>query len=352
MFRSEPMRRITPDWRSVKLSLLISLILGALVTFYAEDYQMSRLMPLRNRIVLGTWSSQSNDKGIPSTRYRSGSGHNPVHIAQTVRPIAIGLLEDPAYLSTIHPNQRARLRTVAEYFLHSGQPRQFNGIDYLIWEYTFPLPKYAFTSPWVSGMAQAHIVEVLLGAFRVSQEQRYLDAAVLAGNAMRVPVDSGGVAVFRGDGVWFAEYAKPGIPPPKVLNGHNYALNAVWHLSAVDSSFSSVFEDGVQALRSVLVRFDAIVWSNYDLVGTPANRKYHKIHVDQLDQLCSRAGLRLFCDYSDRFRWQLLVPAGLFYRLTVEPNPFLLVLILLNSLLVLMILYCVWWGYEYRGKWG
>jgi hypothetical protein len=187
-------------------------------------------------------------------------------------------------------------------------------------------------------MAQGHTIEVLLAAYRLTQRDVYLAAAKEAANALAIPIDQGGVAVVDGRGIWFEEYASESCRPPEVLNGHNFALDALWHLLQLDPSYRDLFDQGVVALKDRLPRFDKGVWSHYDLLGTPANRKYHKIHCEQLRDLYARTGDPLLNQYAERFETQLVLPLHVFYRLFVYPNRLLCALVAANSIAVVMLL--------------
>lgn len=313
--------------------LIVSIITGGMITSYFEEYQRSKLVPIRNLIVLGTWQSHSEDL-IPVSRYRSGEGVNPVHVAETTRSTALRVLEAPSAPVVISPIEARKLLDIADYFVETAQERRYCDSIFYVWTYDFDYPIYKLRALWISGMAQGHVIEVMLAAHAITGDENYLETARLAANAMAVPIEYGGVAIDLGEGLWFEEYAQPGVTPPRVLNGHNFALSGLYYLSLVDGDYRRLFDLGVLGLESLLPEFDKQIWSMYDLQGIPANRKYQRIHVMQLRELYNLTRRETLLFYEKRFSVQLYFPFSAFYRVITYPNTFLVVILGGNILVV------------------
>lgn len=148
----------------------------------------------------------------------------------------------------------------------------------------------------------------------------------------------GGVTHKVKDGLWFEEYASQDIDEIYVLNGHNFALNGVWYLSKYDSFYKDLFNKGTRALEILLPKFDANVWSKYDLYKIPANPKYHQIHIDQLNTLYNRTGNEVFKKYADKFNFYKYLPFSSFYRLINYPNNFLILQYFINFIISMIII--------------
>jgi len=314
----------------------VAVLLGGIMTTYLEDYQMALLMPIRNLLFFGTPHRDTGDD-IPITRYVHAQGVNPVHVAQTVQQLVLKVLDRNGPLSA---KEREAICRIADYFIEHAERRSFDGVEFYVWMYNFDWPTYGIPAPWVSGMAQGHVIETLLACYKLSRNEHYFQAAKLAANAMAVPVEHGGVAVEiasehpaipANSPLWFEEYASPVISPPYVLNGHIFALRGLWYLSQQDQHYQSLFERGVYALRVLLPQFDIGIWSTYDLKGTPALRKYQKLHVKLLWDVYVWTNLPIFQQYAQKFRSQLYFPFTTFYKLVLKPTRFLVVLFLLNS---------------------
>jgi hypothetical protein len=326
--------------REYVILLIVSIVVGGTVTTYLEEYERKLLMPLRNIVVLGSWRSRS--EGIlPISRYRRGEAINPVHAAQTVRETTLKILDTQLddYSSNavaVKSEERHRLLKVADYFVESAEIRHYNGTNFCVWTYSFDYPVQNLEAPWISGLAQGHVVEVLLAANELTRDDEYLELAKKAADAMTVPIQGGGVAVQIKDSLWFEEYAKAGVDPPLVLNGHNTAVEALYYLSFVESDYEFLFEKGVDAVEQLLPRFDRGIWSMYDLAGIPAKPEYQRIHVSQLRWLYEVTNREAFKFYANKFNVQLYLPLGAFFRILVYPNRFLVLIFVGNTTLVMV----------------
>lgn len=316
--------------KRILVALVVSILLGIVVTSYLGPYEEELLMPIRNLIVLGRLEPHATDE-IGPTVYAHGEGINPVHIAQLARPVALEILTSPGGALDLSEEEEKRVLEVADFFVREGQILDANGLPYKVWWYEFEYAYYGLKAPWLSGMAQGQAIEALLAAYERTGQEAYLETARLGANTLAVPVNEGGAAVpLENGGIWFEEYAQAGVPPPRVLNGHNFALEGLWFLCQREADYCDLYDRGVVGVRTLLPEFDGRVWSFYDLAGTPANPKYQRIHVGQLRDLAERTGDKVFGQYADRFEVQRYLPFGALFRLIHYPNRFLVLTVVLN----------------------
>jgi heparosan-N-sulfate-glucuronate 5-epimerase len=165
--------------------------------------------------------------------------------------------------------------------------------------------------PWTSAMAQGEGISVLLRAYELSQERRFLDGASMAFRAFVIPVHDGGLRTTIDAGMlFFDEY--PATPPTRVLNGFITALWGIWDFYRVtsDQTAREIFFEGIQTLREILPRYDRDGWSRYALyegggifhkVDCPASVHYHLTHVAQLRVLHKITDEPLFLQLADRW---------------------------------------------------
>jgi hypothetical protein len=299
-------------------------------------------MPMRNIVLFGRWKRE-NSTEIGITYYKNGSGINPVQIAQLVRPTVLAIL-DREFEGSLEGEGGKKLLKVADFLLGRSDIREEDGVSFAVWWYDFDYPIYGLQAPWLSGMAQGLIAELMLAAYYLTGDSQYLSVARLAGNTLTVKVDDGGAAIYLPEGgLWFEEYAKAGTTNPMVLNGHNFALEGLYYLCLEDKDYCIPYERGLEGLKEILPRFDVGIWTHYDLVGTPANQKYQQIHVRQLHEIYDRTGDPFFLEYSNKFRIQTFLPLSAFYRMMVYPNEMLLITFVINSAIVfLMIRFCIY----------
>uniref|UniRef100_A0A8C4X0H4 heparosan-N-sulfate-glucuronate 5-epimerase n=1 Tax=Eptatretus burgeri TaxID=7764 RepID=A0A8C4X0H4_EPTBU len=151
---------------------------------------------------------------------------------------------------------------------------------------------------WYSAMAQGQAMSVLVRAYRLWHDERYLKAAIRGATPFNVPSKNGGVkAVFMGHYDWYEEY--PTTPSSFVLNGFIYALIGLYDLSQTAGGTRGreagrLYQRGMDSLRAMLPLFDSGSGTIYDLrhfvLGKAPNLArwdYHTTHINQLQLLSS-----------------------------------------------------------------
>ena len=322
--------------------LFIAILISLVATHYLEYYEIKFVMPMRNYIYFGRFSNSVDDLSDNKIYYKflEQPVINPVAVANSARVEALAILEgQQAINDSDNSNIRHKILSTANVLMNMLEIEQNNSVTFGRWPYEFDYPYYKIKSPWYSGMAQGHGIEVLLAAYILTGEKRYLDNAILAGKAMQIDIANGGTASKIGNSaLWFEEYASANAEPPFVLNGHIYALNGLWYLKKYSPEFQNTYEAGVRALKQLLPRFDKHIWSHYDLAGTPANSKYQRLHVRLLRELARRERDDFFIRYADKFEKQIYLPFGFTYRLIVAPGNMIIGLFVVNAISIFLIL--------------
>jgi hypothetical protein len=193
--------------------------------------------------------------------------------------------------------------------------------DFAVLKYNYNWSIYNMVAPWRSGLANGVSLQVFIKAHAATQNEKYLEVAKLILNSFYVEVSEGGVAYKSGDkGWWFEEFADEGGYVSRVLNGHMFAVLGIhdYYNYTRDPAASYLFEKGLMALKNNLPKYDkGEGHSYYDLRGTPANIKYHYIHIDLLDQLFTISGDKVYKFYGDK--WKTYNPPTLLTRLIQHP---------------------------------
>lgn len=171
-----------------------------------------------------------------------------------------------------------------------------NGQSHLIYDFDWPYANYPnglLTAPWWSGLTDAYAIILMLRAYDVYGELKYLDTATRLYHSVTMPLAQGGSRTDF-DGVpWIEEYIDPSVEPKtmsRVLNGMIYATYAIEAFERYSSTPQSE-RWSERFLRSIIARinrYDNGGWSYYDAAGTGANIKYHRIHVALLSNLSGR----------------------------------------------------------------
>jgi heparosan-N-sulfate-glucuronate 5-epimerase len=153
------------------------------------------------------------------------------------------------------------------------------------------------TSNFPSAMSQGEAISVLVRAWVLTGETRYLRGAECASMPFSRSIDERGVAEHwkEAGGIWYEEIAIR--PLRHILNGMIYALWGLrdLHKAAEHEGARRLFEDGVGSVVNAIMRFDTGWWSLYHAQeDNPSQRiasiMYHNLHVAQLRILYQQTG--------------------------------------------------------------
>jgi len=273
----------------------LSLLLALLSSSYSEIWQQHFFASVKNLFTIGQPSVYKKIDGIRLKFHFGELRHNPVGIAQqvlryseeqlirdsglSITPYSIMLLNDESVLQ------------IADFFINHYEVEQINGIEVLRLPYLFDYPFYALSSPWYSGMAQGHAMIVLLHAYKISSENRYLSYAEKLFNVLKIPIADGGVLVKnKRNNIIFEEYADSSQDmsnSPKVLNGNIYAIDGLfwfWYMTGSEDA-KQLLINSIVSMNEMLPEYNAMFWSYYDTRGNYANASYHKVHLRQINRL-------------------------------------------------------------------
>ena len=241
-----------------------------------------------------------DDRGIPLLDYRGvlGRQYNPIAIAQ------YGLGNYNYYLRTQNADRKQKFVAVADWLLATLVP---NRAGLHVWMHNFDWDyRDTLKAPWYSGLAQGQGISVLVRAWKLSGEGKYLEAAERAAQVFYVDVKDGGVICRdEGNNLWIEEYVVD--PPTHILNGFFWASWGVYDycLATADSRAGQLFEAIVSTMRKALPRFDTGFWSLYEQSGTKlrmiASPFYHALHIVQLRVMHKITGEPLFQEVADRW---------------------------------------------------
>ncbi len=133
-----------------------------------------------------------------------------------------------------------------------------NGIesrDSFIFHYDY---KFAgMNPPWISALGQGRMLSVLSRAYKITEQQIYLDLAIKTMTTFMNPYDNNGVQVsFPNGEIAFAEY--PSLKPKIVLNGFITSIVGIYDLAEIGSYFTArnLFEKAISSLEHNLYRYD------------------------------------------------------------------------------------------------
>ncbi|MFQ5641402.1 MAG: D-glucuronyl C5-epimerase family protein, partial [bacterium] len=246
-----------------------------------------------------------DERGIPQVYMGKNTGlrYNPVTVAQ------YGLFKLQVYDRSRAPEDLDTVKTIVTWLLEKCTEWR-SGIT--AWIYDYDLDFYGHRAPWISAMAQAQGISLLLRVYSLLPNDSILYITQSAFEAFLHPVREGGVTASFPDGALvFEEY--PTDPPSLVLNGHIFALLGIFDYATFwqDKAAFDLFGVAITGLKKNLERYDTGYWNLYDLHPTRrlASPMYIEVHFRLLTLLSEITGDDFFRKAALRWRRYLRSPA-------------------------------------------
>lgn len=150
-------------------------------------------------------------------------------------------------------------------------------------------PNGILKAPWYSGLTDAYAIILLLRAYDITKDKKYLDSAKKLYESSITHIRDGGNLNYLKGFPWIEEYIDPRVSDYDklsfVLNGMIYATFGIVSYEAYLGISSGYSDKLIESIIANLTSFVKGEWSYYDLIGTSANLKYHRIHIGLLDEL-------------------------------------------------------------------
>ncbi len=160
------------------------------------------------------------------------------------------------------------------------------------WKYN-GYPNGELKAPWWSGLTDAYAIIPLLRAYDLFGDIKYLNTAEKLYQSSTTTFEKGGsLTALRNKDVWIEEYADSRVVNPSdlafVFNGMVYSTYGIKSYEEYlgDRHYSDAL---FKSILNNANKFDVNGWSNYDLLSTPNNIKYHTIHSFLLNDLIGQA---------------------------------------------------------------
>lgn len=307
--------------RQQRILIIVSIILALVTSNFTEDIFIKPAADFMNFAVSGQFNSHRIDqKGIPKVYYArlQNEFYNPVYISMYAFYYFdkwSGANIDGYFLKYYKLEyskiDRLSKKQYLEYFINCAdwlvnniKFKSFRQIEYGVWEYNFPWEIYNLSPPWVSGMAQGVGIQILVRAYKITGNNKYLETAKKALNAFFVEVKDGGVTYKdNNDEWWYEEYAAPNAKKSRVLNGMEHSLIGIYeyYKSTDDKKAKTLLDNGLQSLKNNIGNYDAGWWTYYDSLGLLANRKYHFINIELTRKLYELTGEPMFLHSANKW---------------------------------------------------
>lgn len=220
-----------------------------------------------------------DQNGLPMARFPSfGEIYMPTRIA------AFALAHYNRFLLHENSGSRAEFLKAADWFMQAADA---------LWHYANDYGE--LKAPWVSGMAQGEGVSVLVRAFNLTNDGRYIEQAKQALAPLMKYKSAGGVrSLIDGQHEFIEEY--PFAKPSHTLNGFMYCLIGLHDLAQLSPEAVEAvgFSDLFTTLETQIDRWDIGYWTTYDLHQAKSGRRnastmlYHRLHVSLLTYLAAK----------------------------------------------------------------
>ena len=337
-------------------TLLFLIILSLLSSHYSEQYLVPSLTSLKHLVLFSNVGRFDENEDQIYTKYSflDKPVINPVHVAQQAFtnsekylfekyfPSEVQYLYDP---KTIVDTDK--IITIADRFINNYPSEIINGLSIVRLPYNFDYPSYDLNKPWHSGMAQGLAVVVLLAAYDITLNDKYLVMAEKVGLTLSVTISKGGTLInVSNKGIWHEEYADSTKElHPKVLNGNNFAIDGIFWLKEMtgEAFWSEFLSKSLKGLNDKIYMYDGFFWSKYGLMGNYANWKYHSLHIVQLNKIANvysenpNVDISNIVEYSTIFENYKYLPLGFTERLLFHSNNMLFAVLFINLFFYVML---------------
>ncbi len=192
-------------------------------------------------------------------------------------PISIGQFALSVYhtwLRSGNQEKGAHFLRIAEWFFNNKFENEQSGT---YWLTDVPKPEHHITSPWKSAFAQSRALSVMLRAWQITSEDKYLDCCKKALIPFTKDIKEGGVAIRRIKGeTFYEEYVAQ--YPTRVIDGHIFSLFGLYDfVRAVPEELDKeahqlakkLFNEGVEGLANQWQKLDLGFWIRYSLSEVP-----------------------------------------------------------------------------------
>ena len=231
-------------------------------------------------------------------------------------PITIGqyaLAVFHSYLDTNDEEKKAHFLRIAEWFYNKRSEDEKLGC---YWLTDVPKPEYGVTQAWKSGFSQSRGLSVLLRAWQLTGDEKYLNVAKKALIPFTLDIKDGGVAVDLNDAPIYEEYVADA--PTRVLDGHGFCLFGIYDaVRAITPEIDekthhlakAIFNKGIEGLAKRLPDYDMGYWMKFNLCeldfypqNDPCTIGYLRLVAAQLSILHQITGNETLAHYAKKMK--------------------------------------------------
>tara|TARA_B110000977_G_scaffold7165_1_gene9894 strand:- start:137 stop:1153 length:1017 start_codon:yes stop_codon:yes gene_type:complete len=252
------------------------------------------------------WKKDNYDaNSVPLHTFKGKKNYHPVYIAQS----ALNIVD--VYVNTKDSSHLKKLENIADKLI--GMALEVDSALFFTYTFDFQLhdcEEETMLAPWYSAMAQGQILSFFCRVYEATNDARYLQASRKIFNSFTRLKGEGHEpwvsCVDKNGNLWLEEY--PRDLPCFTLNGKVFAIYGVYDFYRIsnDKYAKEILNAAITTLKVNIHKFrdkNEVSWyclkhNNYH----GKNKKYHKIHVDQLRMLYKISGDIYFEQMADKFQ--------------------------------------------------
>jgi hypothetical protein len=253
-----------------------------------------------------------DDNGIPLNKSyidvdSSELTYYPISIGQ------FGLAIFNSYIMSKSEDKKKHFLRIANWFMENREEDEKLGC---YWLTEVPKPEYNVFSPWKSAFTQSRAISILLRAWQITKEEKYLNTCKKALVPFTYDINEGGVTAYlKKDKPFYEEYvaSEPTMVvacPAFVFFGLYDFIRAVPQNVDIQSHklACKILNNGIEAYINWLPKFDLGYWVNYNYCkmsnfpqNNPCSIGYLRLLIVEMKILYKLSNRKEFLHFAQRF---------------------------------------------------
>lgn len=242
-----------------------------------------------------------DDNYVPYRVFQGKKTYHPVYVAQ----YSLHALD--VYYSTKNDSILDQLKSIADKLICLSL--NIDSTSFTPYSFSFALhgiKEQNLLSPWYSGMSQGQILSFFSRLYKVTKQEKYLEAGQRVFNSFLVlkgqektPWIS---CIDKNSNLWLEEY--PMETPCFTLNGMIFAIYGVYdyYLVTSDEKALQILKASLTTIKNNIAKYrNENDYSYYCLKHKIKNEGYHYIHIGQLKMLYKITEDPFFLEMSKKF---------------------------------------------------
>lgn len=244
-----------------------------------------------------------SDDGIPLISYNNGNHYYPITFCQ------VALTYHANFLETKSESSKEEFLKISSHILSEATLIK----DFAVLQTELQVDNYKLPSKWASAMSQGYAVVIMLQAYNLTADNRYLDMSNKFLRSFDYSVVEGGVLNHWDGYPFYEEYADP---KSHVLNGYMFSLAGLYYSYRVTGNKEAkrLFDQGINTLKAKINSYDSFFTSNYNKLRVEQMKNetyasainedpdhYHELEIYQLLTLYYWTNESILREYAHKF---------------------------------------------------